>query len=965
MQTPALNVLAIGGNHSEVQTLRSALSAHVPHARLTIAPDGPKGLALALGSNPDLILLDPLLPGADGLEACRKLKADPRLRDVPLLFLTSGETPLEIRRRALAAGAEGFLSRPLDETEVAAQILAMARIRGANRARKSGGDQLTAQAAGQDRKLAESERRLATLMSNLPGMAYRCRNDPRWTMDFVSAGCEPLTGHPPEDLLGNARVSFSDLIHPDDRQAVWDDVQASLRAREVFQLIYRIRTAQGEEKWVWEQGQGVMGEEEGILALEGFIIDITERKRAEEQLLRNEARLRGLVDILQHRSESTQAFLDHALNEAIELTESRIGYIYFYDEEAEEFVLNSWSRDVMKECTIADPQTCYALKETGIWGEAVRQRRPILLNDFEAGHPLQKGYPQGHAPLTRFLTVPVFKEDRIVAVVGVANKAEEYGEADVLQLTLLMDAVWKAVDIRRGEEALRESEEKYRLLAETTRDLILLHDMQGRILYINRAGLEFLRLEPQEVPGQSLYDLIPQEHMPSLALRRERRLAGDDASYSYETEFVNRAGERIPVEVDSTPVLRDGQVRDVLMVARDVTDRRRAAEEQTRLQAQLTQAQKMEAVGRLAGGVAHDFNNMLNVILGHTDLLLDDPGPGEALVAGLREIRTAARRSADLTRQLLAFARRQTIAPRVLDLNEAVESALRMLSRLIGEDIHLVWHPGEGLWPVRMDPSQIDQILANLCVNARDAIAGAGKVTIETTATVLDAAYCEEHPGSLPGGFVVLAVSDNGHGMDQETVGRLFEPFFTTKAMGKGTGLGLATVYGIVKQNNGFISVYSEPGQGTTFRIYFPRHDAGTEATSRTAPPTLPARGHETILVVEDEAAILELTRRMLERQGYTVLSASTPGHALHLAQEHGARIHLLLTDVVMPEMNGRELAKKLMALHPDMKRLFTSGYTANVIAHHGVLDEGVHFLPKPFSMADLTARVRATLDSE
>jgi nitrogen-specific signal transduction histidine kinase/CheY-like chemotaxis protein len=397
----------------------------------------------------------------------------------------------------------------------------------------------------------------------------------------------------------------------------------------------------------------------------------------------------------------------------------------------------------------------------------------------------------------------------------------------------------------------------------------------------------------------------------------------------------------------------------------DITDRKRAEEEREKLHAQLVHAQKMESVGRLAGGVAHDFNNMLGVILGHAEIAMDQVDPAEPLFTDLREIRRAAERSADLTRQLLAFARKQTVAPRVLDLNETVEGMLKMLQRLIGEDIDLAWLPGTSVWPVKVDPAQIDQVLANLCVNARDAIAGVGKVTIETENVSFDEAYCAEHPGFVPGDFVLLAVSDDGCGMDQETRGKIFEPFFTTKGVSQGTGLGLATVYGIVKQNNGFINVYSEPGKGTTFKIYLSRHAAEADQIRKESPVPPAARGHETILLVEDEPAILKMATMMLERQGYRVLAASAPGEAVRVAGEHAGEIHLLMTDVVMPEMNGRDLAKNLMSLYPDLMCLFMSGYTANVIAHRGVLDEGVHFIQKPFSMLDLAAKVREVLDGK
>ncbi|HSR37179.1 MAG TPA: ATP-binding protein, partial [Desulfurivibrionaceae bacterium] len=334
------------------------------------------------------------------------------------------------------------------------------------------------------------------------------------------------------------------------------------------------------------------------------------------------------------------------------------------------------------------------------------------------------------------------------------------------------------------------------------------------------------------------------------------------------------------------------------------------------------------------------------------------------LAESIEEIRKAANRSADLTRQLLAFARRQPANPKVLDLNDTVSGMLKMLRRLVGEDIDLAWVPAMALWPVKVDPSQLDQILANLLVNARDAIATVGKVTIGTSNAVFDAAYCAEHPGFVPGEFVALAVSDDGCGMDKETLAQLFEPFFTTKESGKGTGLGLATVYGIVKQNEGFINVYSEPGQGTTFKIYLPRCAAEEVVRSHSTEEVEPPHGTETVLLVEDEEMILTLGRSMLERLGYTVLAASTVAEALRLAEEHASEIALCITDVVMPEMNGRELAARLMAANPALRCLFMSGYTADVIAHRGMLEHGVRFLQKPFSIHELAIKVREALSN-
>jgi CheY-like chemotaxis protein len=358
-------------------------------------------------------------------------------------------------------------------------------------------------------------------------------------------------------------------------------------------------------------------------------------------------------------------------------------------------------------------------------------------------------------------------------------------------------------------------------------------------------------------------------------------------------------------------------------------------------------------------------HNMLGVIIGHTEIAIDLVDPAEPLHASLAEILKAAQRSADLTRQLLTFARKQTVLPKVLDLNKTMEGMLTMLRRLIGEDIALNWQPGTNLWPVKVDPSQVDQILANLCINARHAIKGVGNLSIETGNCTIDEAYCTNHPGTKPGEYVLLSVSDNGCGMDKETLAHIFEPFFTTKGVGEGTGLGLATVDGIVHQNNGFINAYSEQGQGTTFTIYLPRHVEQNEQTLPKGITETALGGQETILLVEDEPAILKMTTMMLESLGYTVLAANKPVDALRLAREHTGEIRLLITDVVMPEMNGRDLVENLLNLYPELKILFMSGYTADIIAHNGILDERANFIQKPFSTNDLALKVREVLESE
>lgn len=380
------------------------------------------------------------------------------------------------------------------------------------------------------------------------------------------------------------------------------------------------------------------------------------------------------------------------------------------------------------------------------------------------------------------------------------------------------------------------------------------------------------------------------------------------------------------------------------------------------MERQLLQGQKMEAVGRLAGGVAHDYNNMLSVIIGYSEMVQEKTPADNPLYGYIMKIVSAANRSKELTRQLLAFARRQTIAPKILNINDAVQSMLKMVHPLIGVDIKLTWSPGKQIWPIKIDPTQIDQILANLCVNAKDAINGVGKIIITTANTELDDHFCSQHQGSVPGEFVRLSFSDNGEGVDSSIIAHLFEPFFSTKDNDQGTGIGLATVYGIVKQNNGIIDVHSELGIGTTFDIYFPRVSGQPVETFAKRSEETSNSNNETVLLVEDEAAILNLTKRMLRQLGYRVIATDSSMEAISIVENHAEPVDLLITDVIMPELNGRDLASRLQQNNPALNVLFMSGYPSSVIINRGVLDKEVFLLQKPFSKSELASKIREAL---
>jgi PAS domain S-box-containing protein len=513
------------------------------------------------------------------------------------------------------------------------------------------------------------------------------------------------------------------------------------------------------------------------------------------------------------------------------------------------------------------------------------------------------------------------------------------------------------------EQEIKANEKRYQLLFRNMNAGFALHEIildeagqpcDYRFLEVNPAFEQLTGLKAAELAGRRVLDVLPDTEPRWIETYGKVALSGEPVRFQ---DYHKGLGKFYEVTAYAP------QPGRFAVVFTDITQQKQAEAERRKLEEQLRQALKMEAIGRLAGGVAHDFNNKLQTIFGYTDLILASVGRDEPFRKDLEEIRLAAGQSADLTRQLLAFARKQTIFPQVLDLNGTIAGLLKMLKRLLGENIDLLWKPGADLWRVKMDPVQADQILANLTVNSRDAITGIGKITIETANTVLDESYCAGNAGCLPGQYVMLAIGDNGKGMDRETMASIFEPFYTTKPRGKGTGLGLATVYGIVKQNEGFINVYSEPGQGTIFKIYLPRTEEEVASAEKMQPAQRPT-GTETVLLVEDENALLKMARTLLEKLGYSVIAAATPGEAIRLTEEYQGKIQLLVTDVIMPEMNGRDLCQRLSALRPGLRCLYMSGYTASVISHHGVLDQGVHFLQKPFTMEELATKLRQVLEN-
>lgn len=546
-------------------------------------------------------------------------------------------------------------------------------------------------------------------------------------------------------------------------------------------------------------------------------------------------------------------------------------------------------------------------------------------------------------------------------VVSVENARKMFYELQVHQIELEM----QNEELRRTHAELDIVRKRYFDLYDLALTGYCTLSEKGLVLEANLTAATMLGTQRKELVGWPISRFVFKEDQDICCLHH-KKLFETGEPQTYDLRMVKKDGTpfwttlvaNATQDVDGTPLGR--------IMMSDITELKKAQEEKTRHQLEilLKKAQRMQSIGRLAGGVAHDFNNMLGVIIGYSEMALDQLNPNQPLYADLWEIRKAAERCADLTRHLLAFASKQIVAPKILDLNQTVEGMLKMLRQAIGEKIELGWLPGADLWSVNMDPEQIGQILTNLCDNARDAIVGQGTITIKTENATINETHCAEHPWLIPGYYVQLTVSDDGWGIDKEAMDNLFEPFFTTKEMSKRSGLGLATVYGAVKQNNGFIDVSSEPGQRTTFTIYLPRY-VGLKRKAQTeniVQPAMPSQ--ETILLVEDEPIVLELVTKLLDLKGYTVFATNNADEAIRLAREHVGKINLLLTDVLMPEMNGDELAQKLLADDPSLKCLFMSGYTADIITHRGMLDEDIHFIQKPFAIDKLITKVQEVLKS-
>lgn len=1043
-------ILAIDDQMDNLITMKAVIKAYLPDYHVLVAQSGADGIELAQSEQPEVILLDIIMPGMDGYQVCQKLKFDPETSHIPVIMVTAIKTDSASRVRGLEMGADAFISKPIDAPELVAQLKVMLRIRKTEeklKEEKASIEQVVEIRTAQIRKTNErlkkeiEDRRQAEkklIDSDVEHvLILQAALDGFWMLDTqgkfleVNAAYCRMSGYSEQELL---KMSIPDLEADENKEQAEFHLKNVIKTGgDLFETRHRRKDGSIFHVEVRTQYHPFKG---GVLV--AFIKDITSRKLVEAELLK----LRAAVDtsgevIFMTDREGVFIFINpaftalygHTADEVIDKSTPRIlksrkmskrDYEIFWDNLQKGNTVKGELINKTKDgrmLTIDSSVNPILNNQNEIIGflaiqRDVTDRKQALEELLQSEQKFRDIF--NHSADAAFI---FDKSGNILEVNDVARERYGYGYEDFLKLNIsdlvspeatgtvnkrykiknqvqVFEEVHKrkdgstfpvevhaakiqydgqpsllthAHDITNRKlagEVLRESEERFRMMFDQAPLAYQSLDFNGQFIDVNQAWLEAFGYSRGEVIGRNISEFLTPGY--KAVFEEQFPLFKEVGETHGEFKMVHKDGSILIMAVEGRIGYDlDGNFKQTHCLLQNITEQARAAEEKAKLEAQLQQSQKMESIGRLAGGVAHDYNNMLSVIIGHAEMAIERLDQKEAVKADLEGILKASHRSAEITRQLLAFARKQTIRPQTLDLNETVESMLKMIQRLLGEDIDLAWLPGRNLWPIKMDPSQVDQVLANLCVNARDAITGVGKISIGTNKITVDDMFAAKHPGATPGDYLILSVSDNGIGMDSATIDRIFEPFFTTKPTGKGTGLGLATVYGIIKQNEGFIDVYSELGAGTTFKIYLPRQLGGA-TTSKTIDRTeIPNGNGETILLVEDEAAVREMGTHILTNLGYKVQSFLSPLEALKMVGESSCEISLLVTDVVMPEMNGRDLAAQCRELCQDVKVLYMSGYTADVIAHRGVLDDGVNFIQKPFTIRELAVKVRKVLDSK
>ena len=763
----------------------------------------------------------------------------------------------------------------------------------------------------------------------------------------------------PEEMI----ATITDLAHqlyvkPEDRAeaARLQDERDTLESYELE--AYR---KNGGKIWLSMNRRSILDHNGVLLYFEGSAEDITERKRVEEIQARRAAHALFRADVsaaLAIGRAPLRPTLESCVTAIVEHLGAAFARIWTLNREEEMLELQASAGMYTH---LDGPHARVPVGSFKI-GKIAQERSPHITNEVQSDPRISDKEWARREGMVAFAGYPLLVGSRMLGVMAMFSQ-QELAEDTLDALAAVADLISQGIERKRAEEELRESEERYRLLFESNPQPMWVYDLETlAFLAVNESAVYHYGYSREEFLAMTIKDIRPVGDIPALYDSVARSSRGVDEAG--EWRHVKKDGAIIEVEITSH-LLEFADRRAELILAHDITERNRLKAALLASEEQLRQSQKLEAIGQLAGGVAHDFNNLLTAINGYSALARRRIGDDHPVSSYLEEIGKAGDRATNLTRQLLAFGRKQLLQPLAINLNDIVGDMIKLLKRLIGEDVQLVTRPGANLKQIKADPGQLEQVLVNLVVNARDAMPRGGTMTIETENTNLDGAYASRHVGVTPGEYVMLAVSDTGTGMDHDTQSRIFEPFFTTKEKGKGTGLGLSTVYGIIKQSGGNVWVYSELGKGTTFKVYLPQVHDEIAAREDSEADTTMKRGSETVLLVEDEDMVRKLASELLEESGYVVLEANGGEQALNLCKEHKEPIDLLITDVVMPRISGKEVAEQLRTIHPETKVLFMSGYTDEAIVHHGIVDSDIAFIQKPFSERALAQKVRDVLDAK
>jgi two-component system cell cycle sensor histidine kinase/response regulator CckA len=803
--------------------------------------------------------------------------------------------------------------------------------------------------------LRESEERYRDLVENAHDLIYE--HDLAGNYVSINKAVARITGY---SLAETLHLNLAQIVAPDYLEKSQEMIRRKLRGEGVTAYELAILAKDGHRIAI-EVNNSLVLKDGVAVGIQGIARDITGRKRVEEIQARRAVHALFRADVsaaLAMSRAPLQPTLESCVTAMVQHLGAAFARIWTLNRDEEMLELQA-SAGIYTH--LDGPHARVPVGSFKI-GKIAQERLPHITNEVQSDPRVSDKEWARREGMIAFAGYPLLVEDRTLGVMAMFSR-KKLAEDTLDALASVADLISQGIERKRAEQELQESEERYRLLFESNPQPMWVYDLETlAFLAVNKSAVNHYGYSREDFLAMTIKDIRPTEDIPALddflASSFERVSAGSIWRHR------KKDGNIIEVEITAHSLVFDDR-RAELVLAHDITERHRLETALLASEEQLRQSQKLEAIGQLAGGVAHDFNNLLTAINGYSALALRRVGDNHPISSYLEEIKKAGDRAANLTRQLLAFGRKQLLQPLAINLNDIVGDMIKLLKRLIGEDVQLVTRPGTGLKQIKADPGQLEQVLVNLVVNARDAMPRGGTVTIETANMTLDGAYASAHVGVTPGEYVMLAISDTGTGMDQDTRLRVFEPFFTTKEKGKGTGLGLSTVYGIIKQSGGNVWVYSELGKGTTFKVYLPQAEDDVNARQESKADVAMRRGSETVLLVEDEDMVRNLTSELLEESGYVVLSASGGQEALNFGKKHNDRIDLLITDVVMPKISGKEVAEQLKKIHPETKVLFMSGYTDEAIVHHGIVDSHIAFIQKPFSENALTRKVREVLDSE